>query len=155
MNSNAKAARRSSSHYFGSDSWQTRHDACLHLQREIATKLSNRDRLPRTSHAYANLTETILQSLKNLEQQVDALRYDLSITKDKSLTSGERARREGLVEGLVRSGQQLRFSIAQSSVSSGQRREERQRKELLLSDGGGIADLGDIQWGASTKKVTT
>jgi len=42
--------------------------------------------------------------------------------------------------------------MTQSSITKTQRKEEKQRKELLTSHGGGVADLGDIQWGASTKK---
>ena len=152
LNSSA-GARRSSTHYFGADSWQTRHDACLRLHREIATSLANRNRLPRTSHAYVNLNESILQNLKSLGRQIDALKRDLDLTNDKSLTSRERVRREGLVESLMRSEQELRYSITQSHVSTAQRTEEKQRKELLTSDGGGIADLGDIQWGSSTTNV--
>ena len=77
---------------------------------------------------------------------------DLNLTEYKSITSGERSRRQGLVESLLRSEQELRFSMAQSSITKTQRKEEKQRKELMTSDGGGISDLGDIQWGASTKK---
>lgn len=148
---NAGEDRRSSTsqHYFGAESWQTRHDECLRLQREIATSLADRDRLPTTSHRYSNLHEQILQKLKILAKKVDALKQDLNLTKDKSLTSGERVRRQGLVDSLLRSEQELRFSMTQSSITKAQRKEEAQRKELLYSEGGGLADLGEVQWGAS------
>ena len=148
---NAGEDRRSSTsqHYFGAESWQTRHDECLRLQREIATSLADRDRLPTTSHRYSNLHEQILQKLKILAKKVDALKQDLNLTKDKSLTSGERVRRQGLVDSLLRSEQELRFSMTQSSITKAQRKEELQRKELLSSEGGGLADLGEVQWGAS------
>ena len=152
MNSSSSGSRRSSTHYFGADSWQTRHDACLRLQRGIATSLADRDRLPTTSHQYTNLNELILQKLKSLGRQIEVLKQDLNLTQEKSITAGERTRREGLVEGLVRSEQELRFSMTQSSISKAQRKEQKQRKELMSSDGGGVADLGDIQWGSSTKK---
>ena len=149
MASTPTGGRRSSTHYFGADSWQTQHDACLRLQREIATSLADRDRLPTTSHQYTNLNESILQKLKILGKQIEDLKHGLNLTHEKSLTSGERARREGLVESLVRSEQELRFSRSQSSTTKAQRKEEKQRKELLASDGGGVADLGDIPWGSS------
>ena len=58
-NMNTNDERRSSTHYFGVESWQTRHDKCLRIQREIATSLADRDRLPTTSHRYSNLNEQI------------------------------------------------------------------------------------------------
>ena len=149
---NTNDGRRGSTNYFGVDAWETRHDACLRLQREVATSLADRDRLPTTSHRYVNLNEQILQKLKILGKQIDALKLDLNLTEDKSITNRERSRRQGLVEGLLHSEQELRFSMTQSSITKAQRKEEKQRKELMTSDGGGIADLGDIQWGASTKK---
>ena len=147
MNTNDE--RRASAHYFGVESWQTRHDACLRIQREIATSLADRDRLPTTSHRYSNLNEQILQKLKILGKQIDVLKEDLQHTQDKSITSGERSRRQGLIQDLFRLEQELRFSLSQSSITKAQRKEERQRKELLTSDGGGVADLGDIQWGGA------
>ena len=149
---NIDDGRRSSTHYFGVDSWQTRHDACLRIQREIATSLADRDRLPTTSPRYVNLNEQIIQKLKILAKQIYVLKLDLNLTEDKSITTGERSRRQGLVESLFRSEQELRFSMTQSSITKAQRKEEKQRKELLTSDGGGVADLGDIQWGAPAKK---
>ena len=150
---NSADGRRSSTHYFGADSWQTRHDACLRLQREIATSLADRDRLPTTSHRYTNLNEQIFQRLKVLGKQVDVLKQDLNLTQEKSITSGERSRRQALVESLFRSEQELRFSMSQSSITKSQRKEEKQRKELLTSDGGGVADLGDIHWGGASAKT--
>ena len=144
---NSSNGRRSSTHYFGADSWQTRHDACLRIQREIATSLADRDRLPTTSHRYTNLNEQILQRLKVLGKQIDVLKDDLNHTQDKSITSGERSRRQEIVESLIRAEQELRFSMTQSSITKSQRKEEKQRKELLTSDGGGVADLGEIHWG--------
>lgn len=151
MNPSSTGVRRSSTHYFGADSWQTNYDACLRLHREIATSLADRNRLPRTAHAYVNLNESILQNLKILGRQTEALKRDLNLATEKSLTSRERARRERLVDDLIRSEQDLRFSMSQSHVSTDQLIKEKQRKELLSSDGGGVADLGDIQWGSSTK----
>ena len=150
MNTNDE--RRSSTHYFGVESWQTRHDKCLRIQREIATSLADRDRLPTTSHRYSNLNEQIHQKLKLLGKQIDILKEDLDHTQEKSITSGERSRRRGLIEDLFRLEQELRFSLSQSSITKAQRKEEKQRKELLTSDGGGVADLGDISWGGATKQ---
>ena len=153
MNTNDE--RRSSAHYFGVESWQTRHEKCLRLQREIATSLADRDRLPTTSHRYSNLNEQILQKLKLLGKQIDVLKEDLDHTQDESITSGERSRRHGLIEDLFRLEQELRFSISQSSITKAQRKEEKQRKELLSSDGGGVADLGDISWGGASNQSNT
>ena len=95
-----------------------------------------------------------LLELKILGKQIDVLKEDLQHTQDKIITSGERSRRQGLIQDLFRLEQELRFSLSQSSITTAQRKEERQRKELLTSDGGGVADLGDIQWGGAPKHST-
>ena len=110
--------------------------------------MSDRSNLPRTSHGYSSLTEAINVAMKKFSEEIDALKSQLEKEND-SVTQGERDRRFGLMSVLVSQENQLKSILAQSSVSAEQRAEERKR-HLLFSDGAGVADLGDVRWGASS-----
>lgn len=134
-------------------SWQSCHDHCQRLHRDIWTLMSDRSNLPRTSHRYTNLTEDIKAKAAQLTAGIQRLTSEelchKSARAGQALTSGELGRREGLVSVLRSQQIQLNNILSQSHQSAAGKMDEEHRRQLLAQDGGGVADLGSGGWGAA------
>jgi len=140
--------------FHGGSSWQSYHDACQRLHRDVWSLMSDRSNHPRTSHTYANLNEQINATMKQFSAGIERIKVDLDREKT-GLTSGEYARRDGLISVLKSQQIQLQNVLSQSSVAAEKRAEEK-RRQLLSQDGGGLAEVGGkVGWGGGRNNGAT
>jgi len=134
-------------------SWQSCHDSCQRLHRDVWTLLSERSNLPSTSHRYADITDEIKTKAAQLSKGINRLTDDdlrHKGRKGQTLTSGESARREGLTSVLKSQQIQLNNILNQSHQSAAGRIDEEHRRQLLAQDGGSeLGGGGGGGWGAT------
>lgn len=130
-------------------SWQSCHDSCQRLQRDIWALVSDRGNLSKTTVRYASLTEEIKVKNNQLTSGIDKLSGSELRNKGQTPTSGELTRRESLLSVLKSQQRQLNSLLSQAHISAAGKRDDENRKQLLSQDGGGVADLGTTGWGGS------
>lgn len=90
--------------------WELGYENCQRYHRNVMELIANRSKLSKSSSAYSNFTDQISSLLHGLQTEIGQLRSDLS---NAGLTSGERQRREALVEAMSSKEKQLRVLFSQ------------------------------------------
>lgn len=134
--------------FLGEDPWLLEHESCEKLQREIMCQLTERQKYPRTSEKYAQISANIRLRLKQYNNEVEQLKQKLDNTSTSgSITSAEAERRTRQVEVLLTKATQMQ-KIFDEQVSQ-KRMEER---NALLGTGSSV--WGDDDGAGSSSNVS-
>ncbi|CAG9761658.1 unnamed protein product [Ceutorhynchus assimilis] len=113
------------------DPWILEHESCEKLQREIMSQLTERQRHPRTSQKYAQISADIRLRLKQFNNELQQLRLKLDTSSTSTaITAAESERRTRQIEVLMTKATQMQ-KLFEEQLSM-KRMEE--RTELLGAD---------------------
>ncbi|XP_076634007.1 syntaxin 8 [Colletes latitarsis] len=125
-----------------SDPWLMEYDACLKLFREIMEQLTARNRHPRKSQTYSNLSANIRIHLKQYKREVQELKNKVDdASKSKTITIEEAERRMRQIELLLSKDVQLQ-KLYDSQINE----LVNSRTNLLTSKASAFADGGTTSW---------
>lgn len=126
------------------DGWERELDSAEKLHQNALSLIGERGKYNRSSSVYLQLTDDLRRTLAQFKQQVVRLSEKLASEKN-GLTSGERTRREGIVDSLSRKEKDLKELVSKTSF----RDVDQDKKNLFRRPvpGGGVANLGKTGWG--------
>ncbi|XP_066256122.1 syntaxin-8 [Euwallacea similis] len=94
--------------YLEEDPWIIEHESCEKLQREVMGQLAEREKFPRTSTKYAQISADIRLRLKQFNNEVMQLKQKLDATSGtSSITLAESERRTRQIEVLMTKATQM------------------------------------------------
>ncbi|XP_051176573.1 syntaxin-8 [Leptopilina boulardi] len=126
----------------GSDPWLTEYDACEKLFREIMEQLTLRDREPRTSQTFINLSANIRLRLRQYSGEVQQLKIKVEeSSKQRNITAEEAERRTRQIEQLQSKDVQIQrlFNARSTDLVMS-------RTALLAPSSSAFADIGTTSW---------
>lgn len=138
------------------DTWHQDMDTAERLHKTILCQISERGRQHRASTAYSQATEEIRRNLAQLAPQVVSLKQSLEV-QSRGLTTGERNRRESLLDSLSRKEKQLKEIFSRSSFAEQSQERGQLFRVVAAAAGpppGGLADMGITGWGAEPTRPT-
>eukprot|EP00088_Acartia_fossae_P070342 TRINITY_DN9396_c0_g1_i1.p1 TRINITY_DN9396_c0_g1~~TRINITY_DN9396_c0_g1_i1.p1 ORF type:complete len:253 (-),score=41.14 TRINITY_DN9396_c0_g1_i1:93-851(-) len=126
------------------DSWERELESAEKLHQNALSLIGDRGKYNRSSSIYLQLTDDLRRTLAQFKQQVARLSDKLN-AEQQSLTSGEKSRREGIVDSLSRKERDLKELVSKTSF----RDVDQDKRNLFRKPvpGGGVANLGKTGWG--------
>lgn len=127
----------------GSDPWLTEYDACEKLFREIMEQLTLRDREPRTSQTFINLSANIRLRMRQYSSEVQQLKIKVEeASKQRNITAEEAERRTRQIEQLQSKDVQIQrlFNARNTDLTM-------TRTALMAPNSSAFADIGTTSWG--------
>jgi len=128
----------------GDSGWERELESADKLHQNALSLIGDRGKYSRASSVYLQLTDDLRRTLTQFKQQVSKLNDKLNADRQ-ALTSGERTRREGIVDSLSRKEKDLKELVSKTSFPE----VDADKRNLFKKPvpGSGIADLGRTGWG--------
>jgi len=126
------------------EGWERDLETAEKLHQNVLAQIGERGKLYRKSSAYVQLTEDLRRTLAQFGSQVCFLRDKLN-NDCARLTTGERIRREGIIDSLSRKEKDLKELF--SKTSFGKVNKDKQSLFRNPVPGSGLVDMGTAGWG--------
>lgn len=127
----------------GSDPWLTEYDACEKLFREIMEQLTLRDREPRTSQTFINLSANIRLRMRQYSGEVQQLKIKVEeSSKQRNITAEEAERRTRQIEQLQSKDVQIQRLFNSRGTDLAMTR----TALMAPSSSAAFADIGTTSW---------
>jgi len=126
------------------DGWERDLGTAEKLHQNVLAQIGERGKHHRKSSAYVQLTDDLRRTLSQFGHQVSALKEKL-YQDSSNLTSGERTRREGIIDSLSRKERDLKELVSKTGFGE----VNNDKKSLFRKPvpGGGLVHLGTSGWG--------